>query len=118
MCLGLGAGAPPVCSINVSINVMRLRFLFAANSLALALALSTFLLNARGVPLAPEPKTAAEMAAAADPYDPIVAQIAAEKIQAWNFSQRPFDQEMSSRFLDLYLDSLDYFHMFFLQSDI
>jgi len=97
---------------------MRLRFLFAANRLALALVLFYLIPRVHGVPLAPEPKTATEMAAAADPYDAIVAQIAAEKIAAWNFSQRPFNQEMSSKFLDQYLDSLDYFHMFFLQSDI
>jgi carboxyl-terminal processing protease len=94
---------------------MRFRFLFAASRLVLALALVSFLPKVHG---APEPKTADQMAAAADPNDPIVAQIAAERIVAWNYSQRPFDQEMSSKFLDQYLDSLDYFHIFFLQSDI
>ncbi|HEY3861742.1 MAG TPA: carboxy terminal-processing peptidase [Verrucomicrobiae bacterium] len=99
---------------------MRLRFLFAANRAALALASAVFslALNAHASPQGPEPKSAAEMAAAADPYDPIVAQIAAERISDWNYSQHPFDQEISSKFLDQYIDSLDYFHMFFIQSDI
>lgn len=97
---------------------MRFRLLFAAGRLAWALALFLLLPGVHGAPQSPEPKTAAEMAAAADTNDAIVAQIAAEKIAEWNYSQRPFDEEMSSKFLDRYLDTLDHFHMYFLQSDI
>ncbi len=96
---------------------MRLRFLFAACLGAGTLVLFPSLPSALGAP-APEPRTAAEMAAAEDPTNAIVARIAAAKLQEWNYSQHPFDQEMSSRFLDRYLDTLDYTHMFFLQSDI
>jgi carboxyl-terminal processing protease len=97
---------------------MRFQFLIAAGRLALALVLFHFLPCANGAPQPPEPRTAAEMAAAADPNDAIVAQITAERLQAWNYAQHPFDEEISSKFLDRYLDSLDYLHMFFLQSDI
>jgi carboxyl-terminal processing protease len=97
---------------------MRFRFLFAASRLALALVLFHFLPSILAAPQPPEPRTAAEMAAAADPNDAIVAQITAERLAAWNYTQHPFDEEISSKFLDRYLDSLDYFHMFFLKSDI
>ncbi|HEV7926348.1 MAG TPA: carboxy terminal-processing peptidase [Verrucomicrobiae bacterium] len=96
---------------------MRFRFLFAARCLASALVLLHVLPKAHGAP-PPEPRTVAEMAAAADPNDAIVAQIAAANLQHYHYTQRPFDEEMSSRFLDRFLDSLDYLHMFFLQSDI
>jgi carboxyl-terminal processing protease len=97
---------------------MRFRFLFAANRLALALVLFHFLPCVHGAPQAPEPRTAAEMAAAADPNDAVVAQITAERLAAWNYTQHPFDEEISGKFLDRYLESLDYLHMFFLKSDI
>lgn len=58
------------------------------------------------------------MAAAADPNDPFVAQIVADNIPRLHYTQHPFDAEMSSKFLDRFLDSLDYMHMIFLQSDI
>lgn len=92
--------------------------MFATKRLAWALVLSLLLPSVHGKTLPPEPKTAAEMAAAADPNDPVIAQIAADRIQQWNYSQHPFDGEMSSKFLDNYLDTLDYFHMFFIKSDI
>jgi carboxyl-terminal processing protease len=96
---------------------MRLRFLFAAGRLALALAFTHLVPRANGA-LPPEPTTAAEMAAAADPNDRIIAQIAAQRLHDWHYSQQPFDAEMSSKFLDRYLEQLDYSHMFFLQSDM
>jgi len=58
------------------------------------------------------------MAAAADTNDAMVAQITAQRLAEWNYTQHPFDQDISSKFLDRYLDSLDYLHMFFLKSDI
>jgi carboxyl-terminal processing protease len=96
---------------------MRLRLLFAARRLALALVLFYFLPKTHGA-APPEPRTAAEMAAAADPNDAMVAQIAAANLERYHYTQHPFDEEMSSKFLDRYLESLDYLHMFFLQSDI
>jgi carboxyl-terminal processing protease len=96
---------------------MRFRFLFAASRLALALVFFHFVPAVHGAPRT-EPRTAAEMAAAADTNDALVAQITAERLAAWNYTQHPFDEEISSKFLDRYLDSLDYLHMFFLKSDI
>jgi carboxyl-terminal processing protease len=46
-----------------------------------------------------------------------IARTTAELLEAWHYSQHPFDQEISSKFLDRCL-SLDYDHMFFLQSDL
>jgi carboxyl-terminal processing protease len=94
---------------------MRLRFILAASPLAVAW---LSFLSAQGAPQPPEPRSAAEFAADADTNDAVVAQIAANKIQDWNFAQHPFDEEISSKFLDRYLDILDYSHVFFLQSDI
>jgi carboxyl-terminal processing protease len=96
---------------------MRFRFLIAPQRLTLALVLFHFLPKAHGA-APPEPRTAAEMAAAADPNDAIVAQIASAMLRHSHYTQHPFDEEMSSKFLDRYLDALDYLHMFFLQSDI
>ena len=96
---------------------MRFRFLFAARRLALALVFFHFLPTSHAAPPR-EARTVAEMEAAADPNDAIVAQIAAANLQHFHYTQHPFDEEISSKFLDRYLDSLDPLHMFFLQSDI
>ena len=53
-----------------------------------------------------------------DPTDANIAMVEADMLQSYQYSQHPFDAEMSSRFLDRYLDTLDYSHIFFLQSDI
>lgn len=50
--------------------------------------------------------------------DANIAQVTAEMLQSWHYSRHPFDAEISSKFLDRYLDSLDYYHLYFLQSDI
>jgi len=114
---GKQAGLLSLLSINSSTKLMRVRSLFVAGRLALALVLFQFLPKAHGAP-PHEARTVAEMEAAADPNDAIVAQIAAANLQHYHYTQHPFDEEMSSRFLDRFLDSLDYMHMFFLQSDI
>jgi carboxyl-terminal processing protease len=114
---GKTAGTLSRLSKNVSLNSMRFRFLLAAQRLVLALVVFHFLPTAHGA-LPPEPRTPSEMAAAADPNDAYVAQIVAANIERLHYTQHPFDEEISSKFLDRYLDSLDYLHMFFLQSDI
>ncbi len=53
-----------------------------------------------------------------DPTDANIASILAEKLQTWQYSQHPFDQEIASKFLDRYLDTLDYSHMYLLKSDL
>ena len=49
--------------------------------------------------------------------DANIARTTAELLMAWHYSQHPFDQEISSKFLDQCL-RLDYDHMFFLKSDL
>ena len=39
-------------------------------------------------------------------------------LQSLHYSRHPFDAEISSKFLDRYLDTLDHWHLFFLQSDL
>jgi carboxyl-terminal processing protease len=114
---GKTAGTLSRLSKNVSLNSMRFRFLLAAQRLVLALVVFHFLPTAHGA-LPPEPRTPSEMAAAADPNDAYVAQIVAANIERLHYTQHPFDEEISSKFLDRYLEQLDYLHMFFLQSDI
>ncbi|HEY3857272.1 MAG TPA: carboxy terminal-processing peptidase [Verrucomicrobiae bacterium] len=55
---------------------------------------------------------------AQDPTDANIARIVAELLETYQYSQHPFDQEIAGRFLDRYLDSLDYSHMYFLKSDM
>jgi carboxyl-terminal processing protease len=53
-----------------------------------------------------------------DLTDGNIAAFVGDKLQTWQYSQHPFDQEMAGKFLDRYLDMLDYSHFYFLQSDI
>ncbi len=53
-----------------------------------------------------------------DPTDVNIAQVEADLLQNYQYSQHPFDQEIDGRFLDRYLETLDYYHNYFLQSDI
>ncbi len=53
-----------------------------------------------------------------DMTDANIAQIVAELLETYQYSLHPFDQEIAGRFLDRYLDSLDYSHMYFLKSDM
>jgi carboxyl-terminal processing protease len=53
-----------------------------------------------------------------DPTDAHIAEIEADLLQSWQYSQHPFDQEIAGRMVDSYLETLDYSHIFFLQPDI
>jgi carboxyl-terminal processing protease len=53
-----------------------------------------------------------------DPTDASIAYWTAGAITNYQFTQHPFDAEISGRFLDRYLETLDYFHLFFLQPDL
>jgi carboxyl-terminal processing protease len=90
---------------------MRRRLFLLARPLLLALAFTFYCTQTVLFAEAP-PGTSS------DPTDANIAQIEADMLQTWQYSQHPFDQEISSRFLDRYLDVLDYSHMYFLQSDI
>jgi carboxyl-terminal processing protease len=96
---------------------MRLRYLLVASRAALAGALLQFCPFSQGTPSAKE-LTPGEMLKVQDPTDANVAAITADMLQTWHYSQHPFDQEIASKFLDRYLDTLDYSHVYFLQSDI
>jgi carboxyl-terminal processing protease len=69
-------------------------------------------------PEASKELTPAQMLDAQDPTDAHIASTVAELLQAYHYSQHPFDQEIASKFLDRYLDTLDYSHLYLLQSDI
>lgn len=110
---------------------MRLRYLLAASRLALAVTLLQFCPRSHGQDSSPTidssdtPKaspakelTPAEMLKVQDPTDANIAATVADLLQAYHYSQHPFDQEIASKFLDRYLDTLDYSHMYLLQSDI
>ncbi|HZM02861.1 MAG TPA: carboxy terminal-processing peptidase [Candidatus Saccharimonadales bacterium] len=91
---------------------MRLRFISGISQLILTLALTTPLARAALLgDLQPPPFVK-------DSTDGNIAAIVGEKLQTWQYSHHPFDQEMSGKFLDRYLDTLDYSHVYFLQSDI
>lgn len=47
-----------------------------------------------------------------------IAKITSAFLQQQHFSHHPFDQEIAGKFLDRYLDMLDGFHIYFLQSDL
>jgi carboxyl-terminal processing protease len=61
---------------------------------------------------------AKSFSSSSDSTDANIAQIEADMLQTYHYSQHPFDAEISGRFLDRYLETLDYAHLYFLQSDI
>jgi carboxyl-terminal processing protease len=52
------------------------------------------------------------------PNDSRIAYVTARLLEEYHYSQHPLDQEVSEKFFDGYLDSLDPQHLFFLKSDI
>ena len=52
------------------------------------------------------------------PNDGRIAYVAARLLEEYHYSQHPLDREMSEKFFDGYLDSLDPQHLYFLKSDI
>lgn len=62
------------------------------------------------------------IAHAADPsqaqIESVITRVTAELMQRSHYSHHPLDVEMSGKFLDRYLDTLDPVHLTFLQSDI
>jgi carboxyl-terminal processing protease len=95
---------------------MRLRYLLVASRVALAVALFQFCPRAQSAPT--DVKTPADMLKVEDPTDANIVRITADMLETWQYSQHPFDQEIASKFLDRYLDSLDYSHMYLLKSDM
>ena len=91
---------------------MRRRALLFANFLLLGLAFS---LQSVLAELSGKQKTFDD---STDPTQANIAEIEADMLQTWQYSQHPFDQEISTRFFDRYLEMLDYSHIYFLQSDM
>ena len=52
------------------------------------------------------------------PDDPRIAYVAARLLENYHYLQHPLDKEMSVKFFDGYIDSLDPRHEYFLQSDL
>jgi carboxyl-terminal processing protease len=52
------------------------------------------------------------------PDDKLIARAAATYLERGHYLQQPFDDDVSSKFLDKYLDALDPAHMLFLQTDL
>jgi carboxyl-terminal processing protease len=103
---------------------MRLPFLYCCRLALLPLA-AFFSPAAHAQPAEPAAVPAAPAAGAQetpaptrDQTDANIAKVTADLVQMWQFSQHPFDAEISSKFLDRYLETLDYSHLFFLQSDL
>lgn len=52
------------------------------------------------------------------PNDTLIAKVTARMLERQHYLRKPFNDEVSSKFLDRYLDSLDSQHIYFLQSDL
>ena len=52
------------------------------------------------------------------PDDPRIAFVAARLLENYHYLEHPLDKEMSAKFYDGYIDSLDPRHEYFLQSDL
>ncbi|MGA2750785.1 MAG: carboxy terminal-processing peptidase [Verrucomicrobiota bacterium] len=96
---------------------MSVRFLFVAGRLVFALSLSQLSFLARAALPTQEPPPA-EMIGTREPTDENIAWMCADLLQSYHYTQHPFDHEIAGKFLDRYLDTLDYSHLYFLQSDI
>ena len=100
---------------------MRFRFPVFPAHLALAFGCGFFLTAQAALPTDPSPAQMlqlSETGGSVDPTDANIATIAADVLQTWQYEQHPFDKDISSKFLDRYLDTLDYSHMYFLKSDL
>src|SRR4026207_2540106 len=54
----------------------------------------------------------------AGPNDELIARVTARMLERQHYLRKPFNDEVSSKFLDRYLDMLDGQHMYFWQSDL
>lgn len=61
---------------------------------------------------------AADKSFVSDPTEANIARVSARILEQSHYLQHPFDDEISSKFLDRYLDTLDGGHIYFLQSDL
>ncbi len=94
-----------------------MRLIIVLLSLRLSLAL------APGAPVAEDPflvsgKLTNAAALVEGPNDQNIAKVTSAIFEKAHFLKQPFNDEISSKFLDRYLDSLDNLHLYFLQSDL
>jgi hypothetical protein len=99
-------------------NVMRLFAAILACLLGLTLPTlaqdsTTDLFSTRHTNAVPPPFPLVE-----GPKDSTIVQFVARLLQHQHYLQMPINDDVSSKFLDRYLDSLDNFHIYFLQSDL
>ena len=84
---------------------MRLKFLLITARLFAVLAASQIIAHA-------------EQAPSQEQIESIIARVTAELMQRQHYSHHPLDAEMSAKFFDRYIDTLDPVHLTFLQTDI
>src|SRR5690242_8917283 len=84
---------------------MRLRFFSITARLFAVLAASAIIAHAEQKP-------------SQEQIESIITRVTAELMQRQHFAHHPLDAEMSAKFLDRYLDTLDPVHLTFLQSDV
>ena len=94
---------------------MRLIFLVLSLRFALTLAVAA--------PVAEDPflisgKLTNAVPLVEGPNDANIAKVTVNMFEAAHYLRQPFNDEISSKFLDRYLDSLDNLHLYFLQSDL
>jgi carboxyl-terminal processing protease len=89
-------------------------------SVAAGLAIWAGCQTGRMAPTAPPPAavTLPENSLKPGPDDPKIAFITARLLEEYHYLQEPLDTRISTNFFDGYINSLDYRHEFFLQSDL
>jgi len=100
---------------------MRLSF-FSCTRLALALAVFPTAARAQTAPpdtRTPPPANQKGISEASrDETEGNITSLVPRLLQLLHYTHHPFDAEISSKFLDRYLDTLDHWHLYFLQSDL
>lgn len=80
--------------------------------------LLALLLTWTGSTLAGEKPFHRDRPLAPQPYDSAIAKATANILTRYHYSRKPMDDELSGRFLDMYLKTLDGQRLFFLESDV
>jgi carboxyl-terminal processing protease len=68
--------------------------------------------------LAPPPKHLTAVPLEAGPNDSNITKVAAAILERGHYLRQPINDEISAKFLDRYLDSLDNLHIYFIKSDL
>ena len=87
----------------------------------LAMVLAVFPAAARaqtGAPAGAQPPATAASKASFEETEGNITALVPRLLEALQYSHHPFDAAMSVKFLDRYLDALDHWHLYFLQTDL